>query len=232
MRMTDITPSTAPTRGSLARGLANAAALGALGGAVFGGVLLALILAQFGGMGWVVGVLLGLMLGGACGLLVGAIVGPLVKLVLGPLSPSSRKRTARKLTFVLMGLTALAWVAVAIASRRGDRSFLGNTLRVTLPRSITAVTCTGWGWTDVLARCAFELEAQDFPALLGGHAFVEYPCMGRTNHDAAGGGPDVGPTYPASACYRAEPPDFKHGGHVLIVANATRTRAILDLYVE
>lgn len=126
---------------------------------------------------------------------------------------------------------------VAIAGWRltradDDRPVLEATLAIRpLPQRVQTLECESYGFTDVLATCAFTIDPVGFPALLRGRTFNEVPCDGRDSWTFTGG-PRVGPQFPLSACYTAEPPDFEHGGFVRVATDAGRTRVITDLYIE
>lgn len=83
--------------------------------------------------------------------------------------------------------------------------------------------------TDVVVTCSIELNAKDFPSLLRGYKFVETPTI-ETSHTAVP--TKVGPEFPVTAEFTAEPKEFKHGGSVKIFADQERKRAVIDLYIE
>lgn len=116
-----------------------------------------------------------------------------------------------------------------------------------LPASASGVDCVSYGFTDVLERCAFKIAPAEFDALLRGYQYIEpAPCSSkspvgvpcddpktrpRTSHSYAGG-PAVGHDFAVAHYYVAPPKEFEHGGSVTVLANATRSAAMIDLYIE
>ncbi len=116
-----------------------------------------------------------------------------------------------------------------------------------LPASVSDIDCASYGFTDVLERCAFKIAPTDFDALLRGYHYIELalcssaspievPCEDpkahpRTMH-SFGGGPDVGHDFAVDHYYVATPKQFEHGGEVTVLANASRSAVMIDLYIE
>ena len=142
--------------------------------------------------------------------------------------PAPRQRFLAIIIPVL-ALGAASWWLLL----RGDdsRRTLVNVLRVELPPSVRHVECVSWGFTDVLTKCAFVVDPQDFPTLLNGWSFAPFQCEPQHSQEAVGG-PEVGPLFAAAECFSAHPREFTDGGRVFVVVNAERTRGVVDLYIE
>ena len=129
-----------------------------------------------------------------------------------------------------------------------NRSYVAKMLNIAeLPASVSGIDCAGYGFTDVLVRCAFKIAPADFDALLRGYQYIEpAPCSSaspigvpcddpkshpRTSH-SYGGGPAVGPDFAVARYYVATPKEFEHGGNVTVLANASRSAVMIDLYIE
>lgn len=112
------------------------------------------------------------------------------------------------------------------------RQIFGSLLRLeSVPSSVRNVECESWGITDVLTTCYFEIDPAEFPALLKGWAFRQTPAGGGSHSFA--GGPRVGPDFPVTAEFIVQnPPEFPHGGHVILVADGTRARVQVNYYQE
>lgn len=114
-----------------------------------------------------------------------------------------------------------------------------------LPPSVSDVRCVSEGITDVFVRCSFAIAPEDLPKLMTGHPFSETkrcppgpivdPCMreadlrGRRSHGSV---PKVGPDFAIARRYDAEPPEFKHGGSVILETDQERRRVLLTYYRE
>lgn len=134
--------------------------------------------------------------------------------------------------WLVAGGLIVAIAGVRLTRAADDRRLLETTLGMRpLPRRVQALECHPYGVTDVLATCALTIHPADFPALLRGRTFEEVPCDGRDSWTFTGG-PRVGPRFPLSACFSAEPPEFEHGGFVRVATDAGRTRVITNLYIE
>jgi hypothetical protein len=97
------------------------------------------------------------------------------------------------------------------------------------PRSIHVIGCESGNITDVIITCAIEIDPSEFPLLLVGHSYNEYPESG-TSYTV--GVPKVGPEFPVTTQYISYPAEFQHGGAVRIFTNKEKNRAVVDLYVE
>lgn len=99
-----------------------------------------------------------------------------------------------------------------------------------MPASVRDVRCKRWGATDALTTCSLKLETQDFTQLLAGRQWTRNAAAGGSY--GYGSGPRVGAEFPVAAVYEAVPNNAPNGGVVRLVADATRTQAQVDLYVE
>lgn len=99
-----------------------------------------------------------------------------------------------------------------------------------LPTSARIIDCKdAFIPTDVVVTCSIELDPKEFPNLLRGYKFIETPTK-DTSHTAIS--TKVGPEFPVTTEFTADPKEFKHGGHVKIFADQERKRAVIDLYIE
>ena len=99
-----------------------------------------------------------------------------------------------------------------------------------LPTSAKVIDCKdAFIPTDVVVTCSIELDPKDFPYLLRGYKFIETPTK-ETSHTVVL--TKVGPEFPVTTEFTAEPKEFKHGGHVKIFADQEQKRAVIDLYIE
>ncbi|TSK04681.1 MAG: hypothetical protein FPO08_19245 [Geobacter sp.] len=99
-----------------------------------------------------------------------------------------------------------------------------------LPASTRIIDCKdSFIPTDVVVTCSVEVNPRDFPNLLRGYKFVETPTN-ETSHTAVW--TKVGPEFPVTTEFTAEPKEFKHGGSVKIFSDQERKRAVIDLYIE
>ena len=99
-----------------------------------------------------------------------------------------------------------------------------------LPTSVRIIDCKdAFIPTDVVVTCSVEVNPKDFPNLLGGYQFKESPATG-TSHSAVF--TKVGPEFPVTTEFIAEPKEFKHGGNVKVFADRERKRVVIDLYIE
>ena len=149
----------------------------------------------------------------------------------------------------MVAFTAMAVLITGVVGCRAlNRSHAAKMLNITeLPASVSDIDCASYGFTDVLERCAFKIAPADFDALLRGYQYIEpAPCSSATPigvpcHDPKtrprrshtyGGGPAVGHDFTVGHDYVATPKEFKHGGDVTVLANASRSTVMIDLYIE
>jgi hypothetical protein len=149
-------------------------------------------------------------------------------------------------------ITALIVTAIVTAGLVGcralDRSHAANMLNIAeLPASVAGIDCASYGFSDVLERCSFSIAPADFSVLLGGYKYVEpAPCSSdspagvpcdvpethpRSSH-SYGGGPAVGRDFAVAHYYVANPKEFEHGGNMTVLANASKSEVMIDLYIE
>ena len=152
-------------------------------------------------------------------------------------------------TAVTVALIAMAVLITGVIGCRAlNRSHAAKMLNIAeLPASVAGIDCTSYGFTDVLERCAFSIAPADFNALLRGYQYIEpAPCSSerrigvacddpktrpRTSHSYMGG-PAVGHDFAVAHYYVATPEKFEHGGDVTVLANASRSAVMIDLYIE
>jgi hypothetical protein len=145
-------------------------------------------------------------------------------------------------------LAALIVIAGVVGRRAMERRHVSTMLNIaTLPVSVGDIACASFGFSDVLERCTFRAASSDINSLLRGYRFhtarscsatepdVGGPCLGtagpETSHNYCCG-PAIGPDFPISHIYVAEPKEFDNGGMVLVVTDKRRTRVMVDLYIE
>ncbi len=147
----------------------------------------------------------------------------------------------------LIGLALICTVGVLAASvwRWDNHHHVATMLNLEkLPQSVRGVDCASFGVTDVLERCSFEVEPNDFPILLSGYKFLVPQvcrteqsglCVDKTDagmaHDYCCG-PKTGENFHIATIYIATPRDAQHGGTLTILTDTSKRRAMVDLYVE
>jgi hypothetical protein len=143
---------------------------------------------------------------------------------------------------LLIGVSGVA------GCRAMDRHHVATMLNIAaLPASLSDVDCASFGFTDVLERCAFKVSRADLNTLLGGYRFDEdvacppagpigRPCLDpkarRQTSRTYCCGPKVGPDFVVAHTFIASPKEFEHGGTVTVLTDSSRTRAMVDLYIE
>ena len=129
------------------------------------------------------------------------------------------------------GIVLIVLVVIKVIDIQQRPKQVASILKVSsLPTSIKVIDCKdAFIPTDVVVTCSIELDPKDFPDLLRGYKFVETPTK-ETSHTAVS--TKVGPEFPVTTEFTAEPKEFKHGGHVKIFADKERKRAVIDLYIE
>ncbi|WP_126172729.1 hypothetical protein [Altericroceibacterium xinjiangense] len=144
--------------------------------------------------------------------------------------PISRKNVVRGFLALILILAAACCANVLYQTR--PRQIIGSLLRLeSVPASLRNAECESWGFTDVLTTCAFEIDPADFPALLTGWSFTRTAAEGGSYHFSTG--LKVGPEFPVATQFSIlNPPAFPHGGQVLLVADAAKSRAQIDYYEE
>ena len=153
----------------------------------------------------------------------------------------------RKVFIIAAVITVFSLLYVCVLSPRLDRHHVTTMLKLTeLPASVSDIECASYGFTDVLERCAFAVDASDFEPLLDGYDFSsEQICSSELNParciDSEGApitnhtfccGPVVGSDFPVAQIYVANPSTFEHGGSVTVITNSEQTLAMVDLYIE
>jgi hypothetical protein len=142
----------------------------------------------------------------------------------------------------VIGLVAVAGLYGCEVAARGH---VADNLNIpSLPASATKIACVDSGlMTDVVDRCAFEIDSADFSRLLAGYRFAQLPvctqlrtagaCVERLpmSHEYCCGAP-IGANFQVAAVFSARPPDFEHGGSVTVVTDASRRHVLVDLYIE
>ncbi|MBB4611186.1 hypothetical protein [Sphingomonas yabuuchiae] len=153
-----------------------------------------------------------------------------------------------KTTVAAICFVALIVIAGVAGWRAMERRHVSTMLNIaTLPASVTDIACASFGFSDVLERCTFRAASSDISALLRGYRFhttrscssagpgVGGPCLETTGPETSHNyccGPAIGPDFPISHIYVAEPKEFDHGGMVTLLTDKSRTRVMVDLYIE
>lgn len=147
------------------------------------------------------------------------------------IAPSPSRKSVLRSLLALTLVLAAAYCASVICQTR-PRQIIASLLRLEhAPASLRNAECASWGWTDVLTTCAFEIDPSDFPALLTGWSFTQSPAHGASHQFSTG--LKVGREFPVTAQFSIlNPLAFSHGGRVLIVADAVRSRVQVDYYEE
>ncbi|WP_294202445.1 hypothetical protein [uncultured Sphingomonas sp.] len=145
----------------------------------------------------------------------------------------------------MAALIVLSGIAGWHATERRHVSTMLNI--ATLPASVTDIACTSFGLSDVLERCAFRASSADIGALLRGYRFTAARSCASAKPDAGGPcleppgrqtshnyccGPAIGPDFPVAHIFVPQPREFDHGGMVTVLTDKSRTRVMVDLYIE
>jgi len=141
------------------------------------------------------------------------------------------KRKWMKILAWIVGSVVVALVVIKIIDIKERPKRVASILNIpSLPASTRIIDCKdAFIPTDVVVTCSVEVNPKDFPYLLRGYKFVETPTK-ETSHTAVS--TKVGPEFPVTTEFTAEPKEFKHGGSVKIFADQERKRAVIDLYIE
>jgi hypothetical protein len=141
------------------------------------------------------------------------------------------KRKLMKILAWIGGIGVIVLVVVKAIDIQQRPKRIASILNIpSLPTSARVIDCKdALIPTDVVVTCSMEMDPKDFPNLLRGYKFIETPTK-DTSYTAVS--TKVGPEFPVSSEYSAEPKEFKHGGHVKIFADQERKRAVIDLYIE
>ena len=135
--------------------------------------------------------------------------------------------------------------AASLVWNWGNRHHVATMLNIeSLPQSVRAIDCVSFGFSDVLDRCSFEIEPDDFPELLSGYEFQMLQVCGTgqpslcvekaeagMSHDYCCG-PQTGENFHIAKSYVTTPRDAPHGGRLTVLTDASKRRAMVDLYVE
>lgn len=129
------------------------------------------------------------------------------------------------------GIVVIMLVAIKAIDIQQRPKRVASILNIaSLPISAKVIDCKdAFIPTDVVVTCSIELDPKDFPNLLRGYKLVETPTK-KTSHTAVS--TKVGPEFPVTTEFSAEPKEFKHGGYVKIFADQEQKRAVIDLYIE
>jgi hypothetical protein len=138
----------------------------------------------------------------------------------------------RKRRFVYAGAALLVFVlSLALLEAFSGRLTVRASLDLPLgglPWSVREIQCESPFTTDVLTTCLFRIDPQDVQALLVAHNFDERPMPGILSNSRI----PLPRGFSAPVCHVANPPEFEHGGHVVICADPNLAVALLDLYIE
>lgn len=141
------------------------------------------------------------------------------------------KRKWMRIIAYIGGVVVVALVVVKIIDIKERPRRVASMLNIpALPASVRIIDCKdAFIPTDVVVTCSVELIPKDFPSLLRGYKFIETPTK-ETSHTAVS--TKVGPEFPVTTEFTAEPKEFNHGGFVKIFTDQERKRAVIDLYIE
>lgn len=137
----------------------------------------------------------------------------------------NRALLAAGLTVMVTAALLIWWVVEE--PRRIVRSILSIE---ELPATTWVVRCESPFTTDVLTGCYLEIDPREFPRLLAGLPFESRVQTGHT-HDYHQWR-NIGENFEISTEYVVHPKEYKYGGHIMVITNAERSRAIVDLYIE
>jgi hypothetical protein len=115
----------------------------------------------------------------------------------------------------------------ALSGRLAVRSSLDLPLGE-LPWSVQGIRCDSPFTTDVLTTCVFNIDPEDVGALLVAHEFDTRPMPGILANARV----PLPPGFSAPTCHAAFPPEFEHGGHLVVCPDPKLAVALVDLYIE
>lgn len=139
-----------------------------------------------------------------------------------------------------MGRVKKSIAAVAVLSAAGigwcaytePRRIARSILKIdSLPASAHGFECRSPFTTDVLSHCYFEIDPAEFEVLLAGWRFRKSSRTGSSHREGIGW-PGLGEEFEIAVEYAVNPPEFEHGGQVTVVADGSRSRILVDLYIE
>ena len=141
------------------------------------------------------------------------------------------KRRWKKILAWIGGIVVVALVVIEIIDIQRRPKRVASILNIpSLPTSARVIDCKDdLIPTDVVVTCSIEMDPKDFPNLLRGYKFIETQIK-ETSHTAVR--TKVGPEFPVTSEFTAEPKEFKHGGHVKVFADRERKLAVIDLFIE
>lgn len=141
------------------------------------------------------------------------------------------KRNWEKILAWIVCIVVIALVVIKVIDIKHRPKRVASILNIpALPTSARVIDCKdALIPTDVVVTCSIELDPKEFPNLLRGYKFVETPTK-ETSHTAVS--IKVGPEFPVTTEFTAEPKEFQHGGHVKVLADQERRRVVIDLYIE
>ena len=136
-----------------------------------------------------------------------------------------------------------AVLLILLAGWDAERRHLARALSIDgLPWSVSGVSCTDYGVTDILVRCAFTVDPDDLPSLAAeaGLTLTEGPTRPRTScpelkgreANAAFGGPSVGEDFIVATKWASWLDGEPHDGALQLRTDCGHERAQVDLWME
>lgn len=147
-----------------------------------------------------------------------------------------------KRVLLILGMVLLLGIAgygaLIIRNDQKARADLAGDLKIKdLPASVHNLSCNNEPvWTDVLWHCYFEIDPNDFSALLAGREYqvrikkiTSYDVLRRAAYDDCC---NLGQNFAIAKEYFVQPGEFKNGGSITIYTDTTQRQVLYDLYIE
>ncbi len=142
-----------------------------------------------------------------------------------------KKKRCIKITGWIIGIIVAALLVLHIIDVYQYPERVAKMLNINKPpQSLHVIECnSSFVPTDVVITCSVEIDPAEFQEFLRGYQFTASTIKDTSNTAVI---TKTGPEFDVTAEYTAHPAEFKYGGHVKVIADAQRRRAIIDLYIE
>jgi hypothetical protein len=135
---------------------------------------------------------------------------------------------------IIAALGLVSLIGIGWCSYAEPRRMVRSILRIdSVPSSARRFDCRSPFTTDVVSHCYFEIDPSEFEPLLAGWPFQRSSATG-SSHREGDGWPGLGDEFEIAIRYDVElhPPEFEHGGLVRLVSDSSRSKVVVDLYIE
>ena len=133
----------------------------------------------------------------------------------------------RKLIKWLLILVVAGFVGCQIYIPFENRKLIRNYLNLTELPSVSSTTCTDYGFSDILVKCYFEINPEDFPELTKGRIWTRSPGT-----DGCAQGPKTGESFTVIEILSADLNDEKKKGSIHFCYGKEMNQALIHFYLE